>query len=302
MGKFLVMGLLNVETTMKVPSIPMEHIPITFPFFGIKTNVSGTSFNVSKALNVLGDEVRLASIIGKDLRGEQIKAQLKKEKISKDYILEDLKETPESIILYDKKGTRQIFCDLKDAQEAEYDKEIFKDAIKDQDVVFFGNTNFCRPFLKEAKKSGKLVAASVHAIKSSDDEFNKDFMEAADILFVSDDNLQGSPYDFIEDIRAKYHNKIIVLGRGAKGAMLYSEKDRFVGNFPSVKTRQIVNTVGAGEALSSAFLHFYLKTKSPYQSIKNAILFASYKIGTTGSANGFLTEEQIEKFYSLIWK
>lgn len=302
MAKYLVMGLLNVETTMKVPSLPIEYAPINFTFFDIKTSVSGTCFNVSKALNVLGNEVEMLSMIGKDFHGEQIKIQLEKEKISKKYIVEQLQETPESIIFYDEKGNRQIYCDLKDVQEAEYSRKYFKDAIKDKDVIFFGNTNFCRPFLKEAKESGKLIAASVHAIKNGEDEFNKDFMEVADILFVSDDNLDGSPYDLIEELKNRYHSKIIVLGRGAKGAMLYAEKEKFIGNFPSVKTRQIVNTLGAGEALSSAFLHFYLKTKNPFQSIKNAILFASYKIGTTGSANGFITEEQIEKFYPLIWK
>ena len=37
-------------------------------------------------------------------------------------------------------------------------------------------------------------------------------------------------------------------------------------------------------------------------AIKNALLFASYKIGFVGTSNGFMTEEQIETWHALIWK
>ena len=50
----------------------------------------------------------------------------------------------------------------------------------------------------------------------------------------------------------------------------------------------MVNTIGAGDALFSGFIHFYLKSKNPYQALQKAMLFASYKIGSTGAADGFL--------------
>ena len=36
-------------------------------------------------------------------------------------------------------------------------------------------------------------------------------------------------------------------------------------------------------------------------AIKNALLFASYKIGYMGTSNGFMTVEQLEQWRSLIW-
>ena len=72
--------------------------------------------------------------------------------------------------------------------------------------------------------------------------------------------------------------------------------------YKPVKTNEIVNTIGAGNALFSAFLHYYVKTGDAHDAIKNALLFASYKIGFLGTSNGFMTEEQIEQWKRLIWR
>lgn len=302
MGQFLVAGIINVETTVKVPSIPVEYMPALDNYFEIDSGVSGNGFNVAKALAVLGDDVTIVSMIGEDYRADVINSWLESEGFHGDYILTSLKATPKSVVLYDNDGKRQIFYDLKDSIHALYDMDMYLKAVQPVDLVMLGNTNFCKPFLKITKDVGKKIATSVHAVSDIYDIHNSDFMKYADILFLSDDNLSESPYDFVKRIAAEYDNEIIILGRGGKGAMLYVKDDQFIGKFPAVKTREIINTVGAGDALLSAFLHFYLKTGNPYVSIKSAILFSSYKIGTAGSSNGFLTEEQLEQYYSIIWK
>ena len=55
------------------------------------------------------------------------------------------------------------------------------------------------------------------------------------------------------------------------------------------------NTVGAGDALVSAFVHFYLKGEAPVEALRKASYFASYKIGESGASKGFLTEEALLK-------
>lgn len=302
MGSLLVAGVVNMETTLKVPGFPVEYAPITYSFFDINADVSGGAYNVGKALRVLGDEVSLMSLIGNDKRGRVVKEQLEEDKIEDIYVIPSLNMTPQSVVLYDDTGKRQIFCDLKEVQQVDYPEDRFTDAAQEADMIILQNSNFCRPFLKKSKQMGKLLATDVHDLTGIHDDYNRDFMKYADILFVSDDKIKEDPYDFVASVEQAYHNEIIVMGRGSKGAMLYVREDNFIGNFPAVKTREIVNKVGAGDALFSAFLHFYRKTGNPYYSIKNAILFSSYKIGTAGSANGFLTEAQLEQYFPIIWK
>ena len=72
-------------------------------------------------------------------------------------------------------------------------------------------------------------------------------------------------------------------------------------HYDSVKTNEVVNTAGAGNALFACFLHYYQETKDSINAIKNALLFASYKIGFMGTSNGFMTVEQVAQWRDLIW-
>ena len=129
-----------------------------------------------------------------------------------------------------------------------------------------------------------------------------DFLKAADILYISDDELDGDPYDCIRMCRKEFDPEIVIIGIGSKGVILYTKKDNSILEYKPVKTNEIVNTIGAGNALFSAFLHYYVKTGDAHDAIKNALLFASYKIGFLGTSNGFMTEEQIEQWKRLIWR
>nr|HRC75190.1 PfkB family carbohydrate kinase [Kouleothrix sp.] len=68
----------------------------------------------------------------------------------------------------------------------------------------------------------------------------------------------------------------------------------FVGRFAAHAARPIVSTIGAGDALFSAFLHSYAAAPDPYAAIQRAIVFAGYKIGSIGAAEGFLSHAALE--------
>lgn len=94
--------------------------------------------------------------------------------------------------------------------------------------------------------------------------------------------------------------KIIIMGQGGNGAMLYTRSEDRIRHFDAVKPDRIVNTVGAGDALFSSFIHFYGKGLSAEESLKRAQLFASIKIGYNGAALGFVSEKDLEKEFEKI--
>lgn len=295
MKKILVSGLINMETTVKVRQFPINYYPIDYPFFGIHTNVSGVAYNIARALKTLGDDITFFSMLGNDDNSEQIIKKLNESSISTEYILKILAETPSSVVLYDEEGKRQIYCDLKDIQDKLYPCN--NSALNDCDMVVACNTNFNRELLKKAKEQGKIIATDVHVLSDINDEYNKDFMAYADILFLSDEAISSEPKDFLTQIKEEYQNSIIVLGRGSKGVLMYiKEEDKFF-ELPAVCVGNVINTVGAGDALFSSFLHFYQKGFTPLESLKRAEIFASYKIGFYGGAIGFLEEDKVEELY-----
>ena len=302
-NKIFVSGLMNIETTVKIKSFPINYFPIDYPFFGVNSSVSGVGVNVGKALKKLNNDVKFTSMIGNDFEGDNVIKCLEEENIDSGLVKRILKETPSSAILYDDEGKRQIYCDLKDIQSAEYPiDEKIKNAIKECDIAIICNTNYNRNILKYVKSIKIPVATDVHVLNDIEDEYNKEFMENADILFLSDEQIEGDHEVFISKLKDRYRNlKIVVLGRGNKGAMMYTRDDDMIRAFPAVELGKVVNTVGAGDALFSAFVNYYSKGFTPIDAINRAQIFASYKIGFNGAANGFISEERVEELFNNIY-
>ena len=290
--KILVSGLLNTETTAAVRGFPINYYPIDYPFFGVNTSVSGVAFNIAKALTTLGDEVSLCSMVGEDFEAEYIRRTLAEIGVSDSGVKSVLQKTPSSVVLYDPSGARQIYCDLKDIQERQYD--FLESALEWVDLVVACNINFNRPLLHLAKKMGKTVATDVHVLSDSYDVYNREFMECADILFLSDEAVGDNYRELISRLYDTYHNKVIVIGRGAEGAAMYLGESGELIEMPAHQISDVVNTVGAGDALFSAFVHFYSKGGSPVESLVMAQKFAAHKITVGGASAGFLTEAELE--------
>lgn len=293
MKKILVSGLINTETTVKIKQFPIEYFPIDYPFFGVNTRVSGVAYNLTKALRTLGDDVRFVSMTGNDFSSKYIKEELAEIGISSEYVSNSLKATPSSVVLYDDSGKRQIYCDLKDIQEVtlDYGKELYDDC----DIVIACNANFNRELLRKAKSDNKIIVTDVHVLADINDDYNRDFMQHANILFLSDENIKEDYKEFIMEIENTYKNDIIVLGRGNKGALMYVRDEAKFYEMPAVTVGEVVNTVGAGDSLCSSFVHYYANGFKAEEALKRAQIFASYKIGFDGASVGFANEEKMEE-------
>jgi ribokinase len=294
MVRFFVAGLINVETTVAIDGFPLDYFPVRYPFYGLHTAVSGVGWNIARALTMLGDSVDFASLIGGDANGQLARQGLALAGIHDGLVLNALEATAQSVILYDPHGRRQIHVDLKDIQSQPYPTHLVEGAIRHCDLAVICNINFARPLLAVAQEAGKPIATDVHALSDLEDAYNGAFMGAATILFLSDESLPDTPEAVAEHLLGRYRAEIVVIGLGAQGALLAVRADDFVDRFPAVRTRPVVNTIGAGDALFSAFLDRYLRTGNPYAALRAAQVFASYKIGAKGAAEGFLTPGELE--------
>ncbi len=291
MATIYISGLVNTETTVPVHKFPIDYYPIDYPFFAVQTQVSGVAYNIAKALMALGDGVVLASFLGNDLQADVVAAQLARDGLDLRHIRRELQQTPASVVLYDREGKRQIYCDLKDIQEKQYPCD--EALLAGCDLIAACNINFNRSLLPVARKLGKTIATDLHVFSNLDDDYNRDFLEHAQIVFFSDEALPGDQRAFLWQLSRRFGTEIVVLGRGSRGALLYvRQEDRFY-DLPCVPARKVANTVGAGDALFSGFLHFFTKGLSPADALWNAQIFASAKIETNGASQGFISEEEV---------
>jgi len=292
----LVAGLINIETTLKLAEgFPVHYQPVRYPFFGVRTTVSGVGYNIARALTTIGDSVRFASLVGEDEAGAWVQAALRRDAIPTVGVLPLLTETAQSAILYDESGRRAIFTDLKAIQDTVYPPDEMDSLLDGAALAVLANINFTRPVLAAAQAREIPIATDVHAIHDLDDAYNRDYMAAASILFMSHENLPAQPRDWVRRVRRTYGTPIIVVGLGGEGALLATKDGE--QHIPAVTTRPVVNTIGAGDALFSAFVSGYAAGLSPKIALRRAVVFASWKIGAVGGADGFLTRAEWERLY-----
>lgn len=291
----LVSGLTNIETTLRVEGFPVVYHPVRYPFFGIESTVSGVGVNVAKALTALGETVDFLSLSGDDPHHAWVCADLEKNGVASGGVLPLLRETPASVILYDGEGRRQINVDLKEIQETAFPDAVFTAAAARAGLFVLCNINFSRPFLHFARGTGKPVATDVHALSELHDPYNREFMEAADTLFLSHEQLPASPEVFAGQLYSEYGCAVIVIGMGSAGALLHLGGEGRTWQVPAVFTRPVVNTIGAGDALFSCFIHEHGCGRDALTALRRAVVFASWKIGEKGAASGFTDAAHLEE-------
>jgi acarbose 7IV-phosphotransferase len=297
MLRILISGLINLETSLKIESFPLMYEPVRYPFHGVTSSVAGVGYNVAKALKTLGNEVRLASIIGQDAVGDLVLSTLERDNIPSEFISRTMPATAQSVILYDPSGARAIHTDLKDVQDRLYPGARFETALEGCSAVIAGNINFSRPILKLANAQGIPVITDLHALQNLENPYDQDFLEAANILFFSHERLQESPEIVAQQIFERFRTQLIVVGLGDRGALL-AERDKPIQLVSAVNVRPVISTVGAGDSLLSSFVHGYASGLEPIQALERAVVFAAHKIGEVGAANGFLNAPNLEELFA----
>lgn len=292
--KIAVSGLINIETSVKVRGFPIAYYPIDYAFFGVKSVVSGVAYNITKSLAVLENEPNLISFLGNDPEGTRVLAELNSNGLSTEGIFPHLAETPTSVVLYEESGRRQIYCDLKNIQDQTLVLNDIRPMLENCEWVILCNVNFNRTLLREIKAAGKRIATDVHVLSAIDDAYNRDFMEHADTLFLSDEKINGEPETFLLQLKDRYPASIIVISRGEQGALLYDRRKDEMTRFSAAKVGPVVNTIGAGDALFSSFLNYTMRGYSPIEAMIRAETFAALKIRFSGASVGFPTASEVE--------
>lgn len=290
----LVVGHANIETTLKLhEDFPVHYQPVRYPFYGIRTTVSGAGYNIARALTTVGHTVRFASLIGQDEAGDWVRKTLTEKGISTEGVLPQLDETANAAILYDESGRRAVFTDLKSTQDTLYPASMIEKWLDGVEMAVLTNINFSRPALAAAQARGIPIATDVHTIHDLHDAYNRDYMAAAHILFMSHEKLPEPSADWARRVRQTYQTPIVVIGMGSDGALLSTEDGE--QHVPGVTTRPVVNTIGAGDSLFSAFVSGYVSGASPREALQRAVIFASWKVGASAGADGFLARDEWER-------
>ena len=222
MSRFLVAGFIQIETIVKVDKLPVPYSYFTSVPDMIHTDLGGAGYNEARALTWLGNQVDFMSMIGKEVNYRELEAHANqdgKALLNFAYVLPRLDSMPTAVIMY-ANGEKQIFEDVKDIRTVEYDRMLFERQIQDKDMILISDCNFCRPLIDLAKRYDKPLAVNVRSLSRERSKPKADFLQAADIIYASDDDMECDPYECINECREKYDPEIMIVGVGSRGVIL----------------------------------------------------------------------------------
>jgi ribokinase len=287
--RFLVAGSINIETTVPVEGFPIPYLPVRYNP-GIGAAVSGVGWNLARALHTLGSEVTFLGLVGDDDAGTLIRQETSRSGITA--VLAPTAATPQSVILYDPAGRRRAETDLKSLQEAEFPAEAFDAALAGCGLAVLANINWTRPLLARAAAAGVPIATDLHDIRSLDNPYDADYLARAAVLFFSGEHLSEPPERFVWRLRRRADPEVVGIGLGGKGALV-APRGEAATLVPAPALRPVVSTIGAGDALLAAFLHFRARGHDAVAAMRRAVAFAAWKVGEASASAGFLGEDAV---------
>ncbi|MEM5869994.1 MAG: carbohydrate kinase family protein [Candidatus Aenigmatarchaeota archaeon] len=274
----------------------------------ITHSIGGSATNVACNLAKLGNKTALIGKIGFDDHGQYLLQQLKFYGVESKYVkITTEKPTGVSMIVVDKNGEPLMF-EMIGANEPLTKQDVSKDCIKEASHLHMSGTTLeTLAFVsKLAKKMKKTVSFDPGRTKSQAG-FKKlypilknvDFLitnkvEATRIASFKETEFQGA----IEFLKKKLKGKTIIVKSGKEKTLVFSKEKNFAVSTVKVK---VVDTIGAGDAFTSGFLHTFLKGLELEECIKFANVCGALKVTREGAA-GLPLKDEVYSFYKKVCK
>jgi sugar/nucleoside kinase (ribokinase family) len=211
--------------------------------------LGGTSAGKALNLAAAGAEVTLATVLGDDREGELAGASLRRDGLT---LLAQASSTgtEQHLNLMDARGGRvSVYLRLPEAPPEAAEAPGLAAALAAADVALVDLAAWTRPLLAQARAAGTPLWCDVHDYDGTA-TFHRDWVEAADVLFLNDDGMDD-PLPFMRS-RVAAGTAVVVCTQGARGATVVTASEEL--HVPVAPVADVVDTNGAGDAFVTGFL------------------------------------------------
>ncbi len=304
--KVCVTGSLVIDITI-YPSKKFKLINdmLAFPFDykvqveKISLDVGGSGFNVAKVLSLLGNRVEFFGKVGNDTYGEMILSEMKKSGISTRNIKKENSMSGFSLVfIYGGEKTILTYRGVNNLlSENDLDEEVLK---RCRWFVFTSmtsdeNVRFIRRAIDVAIRNNiKVVCNPSISMVDYQRKPLIEFMRKSDFIIMNKKEAMkltrtNNPITACKRLK-KISGKNVIVTMGKMGSAIFFDKLRV---FKAYKVR-VLDTTGAGDSFTAAFVHAFSKTNDTDFSVKFSNVYAALKIK---EGRGFFPgEEEVLEF------
>jgi sugar/nucleoside kinase (ribokinase family) len=240
--------------------------------------------------------------VGHDDQGRRVRRTLTDDGIVVDGLVTS-GMTAHSVNVMDATGSRRNFYDPR-LTDVDPPGETTTTSLLDRSRIAHVNIpDWARRVLEPARERGVTLVVDVQDASGLDDSYRRDFVRAADLLFVSADRL-ADPEGYARGAMEMGHAQAVVVGRGSRGCLLVP-RDQSSRTFPAIGTlpddgsghasRPVLDTNGAGDSLAvgvaSALL---LDGHCLDAAVSRGLLCARWCCTLHGTSDGLAVRAQVE--------
>jgi acarbose 7IV-phosphotransferase len=290
-SRIVVAGVASLAVHLAVNEFPVEYQPVRQPRW-LYSGVGGAGAQIAAILHALGDEVRLCTVVGTDPVGRLVRKELRDGGLYGPGVVTG-PGTSQTVVLVAPDGRRIVYPYLAAVNPIEYPHGRFVDALRGADLAILTNTEFVRGLLAPAALRGVPIAVDVNVIADLGDSFYQPWLDVADIVFCSHENLPLSAAEWTAQMMTKYAGiAMAAVSCGADGVVLGLRDGRLV-SAEAVAPLGVRNTSSAGDSLFAAFLHGWLATGDPVEALRTAVVFAGWRIGHRNPIAVLLSDDEL---------
>jgi len=254
-----------------------------------KIYAGGGAYNTAVNARRLGKKSAYYGTFGTDDLAKFLYEVLRKEKVA--YPINDIREGRNAVSIIKKEGG--------ESRVEKIDKGIYKglkiggaalELIKNSKIVHSNVYSYFEDYLKKIKLSTKISFDFSHFRNL---EYIEEIIKLVDIAFFSRPEKEEDPEELI-NWAFELGPEVVVLTQGSDGAVMKYD-DKIVNK--EAQSKNIVDTLGAGDAFIAGFLSTYLDFKDYEEAFAGAVRNAAKNCGINGSLGVSKTIEREIKIY-----
>lgn len=293
----IVIGAAGVDTNIYLAGADVD-FSVESNFSQNLDNVGGAGGYSSRGFARLGKRTGFLGCIGDDHNGRFIADELSRDGIETFFLLDPV-GTRRSVNIMYRDGRRKNFYDGKGSMNMQPDLELCRAAIGRARIAHMTIENWTRRLLPLAKELGVLVSCDLQDVISPDDEYRRDYIEQADILFFSAVNFPD-PTPLINRFLEMKPGRMTVTGMGSRGCAL-GTSDGIRMFDPVTLDEPVIDTTGAGDSLAAGFLSsYFLDDYTLEDSILRGQIAARYACTQKANSSLLITREQLDAYFRRI--
>ena len=286
----LVIGGVGIDTIVRVPDLRIPagdfcQVPPVVDY------VAHSGNGVALGFHALGLRTKFIDFLGDDAQGAQVLARYAA--VGLDFSsLTAPNGTPRSVNLVDTAGRRFSFYDGRHPADLRLPRDFYLPFLERAGHAHVAASHAFEVFA-DARRLGITTSTDIHAWDGVK-PWPWTASRSADLVFLSAEAAADRIDELMRGILAQGRASVVVATEGAAGCRVLTRDDPVVRRFPiAVPERPVVDSNGAGDAFSTAFMSRWLTGRPVPECVLAGAVSGAFACGAAGTHQELITARQL---------